>query len=265
MAYIDPAYSAYRRQLQPQQPPPQQQTTRFSQPPVPRVQQPAPVPMRNTQPMEQPPVVTGVRLPQHASADSIRPKMRVRLPPGQDANLYSLLYAIEVLEDEWCNGFVSNEDHQKLFPKLKEQFMIICNALNLRRVDVTQFCEDVELHCGYAMNVLYDDTGAQEPTAESDTAAADGVNLGTAFATLSDRCAMESGTVAEFLELVQEIYRILNRYGVLHRNDEVRMITQRWMTALGSLDPADRLSRDYMERLKNDLPIWRVSACDSLG
>ena len=264
MTYVDPAYSAYRRQLQPQQQASQYQTTRFSQQPAPRVQPPAPMPMRNTQPMEQPPAVSSVRLPHPESVDAIRPKMRVRLPPGQDANLYSLLYAIEVLEDEWCNGFVSNEDHQKLFPKLKEQFMIICNALNLRRADVTQFCEDVQLHCGYAMNVLYDDVSV-EPTAENDTAAADGVNLGTAFATLSDRCAMESGTVAEFLELVQEIYRILNRYGVLHRNDEVRTITQRWMTALGSLTPTDRLSQDYIERLKNDLPIWRVSACDSLG
>ena len=141
---------------------------------------------------------------------------------------------------------------------------MICQALRLDRSHVTMFCEDVGLNCAYAMTALFDEIPQRDPVTDADQQA-DGILLGTTFATLGDYCFMASGVAGDFYKLVAEIDRILRRYGVLERNAEVAAITKRWLDTFTSLPQTDIVPQEYIERLRGDLSIWRVSACDSLA
>ncbi|KAH0795181.1 hypothetical protein GPJ56_000857 [Histomonas meleagridis] len=95
------------------------------------------------------------------SGSSQPPKPSFRIPEGQEgryANLYSLISTIESLEDEYCNGYITSEEHNKLFSELQSQFNTVQNALNLTTEDIRTFCNHCKLSGSYAFAALFNST-----------------------------------------------------------------------------------------------------------
>lgn len=79
-------------------------------------------------------------------------KRKFMIPGGQEVkygNIYSIVAAVEVLEDEFSNDRVSVEDRDRLMAELVGQFKPTLEVLRLNKEKVAEFCEAANLSCGY--------------------------------------------------------------------------------------------------------------------
>lgn len=177
------------------------------------------------------------------------------------ANIYSLIAAVEVLEDEYCNGNISSQERNAAFKDLKDQFDRVKSAMGLGVKEVTNFCKAARLQHVYAISALFTNLDEGEV---SKTSLQQAVDLGTDFTTLSDLCYVENGTGSNFQVLVHRIEGRLKSLQVLQRNPELQKITAKWVEQFDSIGSNDIVPKTVTDQLKGDIQLWRQWALDSL-
>lgn len=180
------------------------------------------------------------------------------------ANIYSLIAAIEFLEDEYCNGNVSTTERAQIFKDLSRQFTTVQQALGLNKKDVENFCTAAGLAHGYAISALFN----QAADVDTDPAKIDkireGVHLGQDFTTLSDWCFVKTGDAQSLLSLVRQIKGRLEALHILQRNAEVREMTDKWMNTLNELPLKLPVPPELLDELQKDLDLWRIAVHETL-
>ena len=222
----------------------------------------APVPY----PGAQPPHAHGASKTSTASSVPApsRPKYHIKeADKAKYANIYSLIAAVEAVEDEYCNGNISPEEHTRVLTDLKKQFNTVKSAMSLSVKDVTDFCDAARLPHGYAISALFGAEIDDQDTPSSNLKQA--VDLGTDFTTLSDFCALGSVRAEEAGQLVRTIKARLEALGVMHRNSEVKAITDKWVAKFDTMRAGEIVPDAVIEELKRDITVWKISALDSLG
>lgn len=208
---------------------------------------------------------------QQPQVQPTREFINYHIPEGQEGrygNLYSLISTIEVLEDEYCNGNINSEEHNRLFRELQTQFNTVQNALNLTAEDIKLFCSSCKLSSGYAISALFNNipndisSGSISSNISIDPQQA--VALGTDFTTLSDYCMVDVVTAGQYLTLIRQIRGRLQSMGILKRNEEVRNLTENWINNFEHLKPNDKVPSEIIEQLKSQIGVWRTSAIDSM-
>ena len=193
-----------------------------------------------------------------------RPKYHIReADKAKYANIYSLIAAVEAVEDEYCNGNISPDEHNRVLNDLKKQFNTVKSAMSLSVKDVTNFCEAARLPHGYAVAALFDADIEDDGTPTSNLKQA--LDLGTDFTTLSDFCALGSVRAEEAGQLVRTIKARLQALGVLNRNGEAKAITDKWVEKFDAMRAGEIVPDAVIEELKRDITVWKISALDSLG
>lgn len=177
------------------------------------------------------------------------------------ANIYSLIAAVEVLEDEYCNGNISSDDRNTAFKDLKAQFDKVKNAMGLGVKEVTNFCKAARLQHVYAISALFSNADEGEV---SKTSLQQAVDLGTDFTTLSDLCFMQNMTGSQFQVLVRRIESRLKALQLLQNNTELRQMTTKWVEQFDSIGANDVVPATVTDQLKSDIQPWRMWALDAL-
>lgn len=194
---------------------------------------------------------------------SAKPKYEIKEElESKYANIYSLISAIEVLEDEYCNGNVGNAEHTRLFTDLYKQFSRVQQALGLNRKDVQDFCTAAGLSHGYAISAIFNQSDV-DVDSKSDKIQ-EGLLLGADFTTLSDWCYLRTGDASSLLTLVRTIKRRLENLGILQKNQEVKEITDKWIDRLNELPLKMKVPPEILDELQGDVGIWRMTVHDTL-
>ncbi|KAH0795180.1 hypothetical protein GPJ56_000856 [Histomonas meleagridis] len=192
-----------------------------------------------------------------------------QIPEGQEgryANLYSLISTIESLEDEYCNGYITSEEHNKLFSELQSQFNTVQNALNLTTEDIRTFCNHCKLSGSYAFAALFNSTPEISTSLNhsNNVDLQQAVALGTDFTTLSDYCMVDAVTAGQYLQLIRQIKGRLQSMNILQQNEEAKNITDYWLDVFEKMKPNDKVPNDIIEKLKSQIGVWRTSAIETM-
>jgi hypothetical protein len=175
------------------------------------------------------------------------------------ANLYGLLTAADVLEQEFAHGRVNDGDRQQLYGDLRAQFTAIENALNLSGDHVRKFLGSCDFD--YDWLKLFID-GGSSPVRETRASLVAAAQMGQDFATLSDLCDLNSGetTAKEFSDYIGKVRAALANIGAYPNNAKVKERTDKWVNEFRSLKPNDRVPKSLSDQLQMEIALWRQEA-----
>lgn len=169
------------------------------------------------------------------------------------ANLYSLISAIEVIEDEYCNGYIYEDMRNKLIGDYQKQFNTLKNSLNLSIDQIREFSASVNLPCEYTIATL---NQVPEVSGENNSVF---YELGESYVNLSDLTAFDDMPVSRYLDAVRDIKGKLMVIGKYPNNPNVKQYTDKWISYFESLNPISTISKGKADELAADIKSWRYS------
>ncbi|KAH0786886.1 hypothetical protein GPJ56_009263 [Histomonas meleagridis] len=174
------------------------------------------------------------------------------------ANLFSILIAVEQIENEYCEGNISSEEHSQFFDDLNSQFSRLLATLNLGKNDVESFCKACQTNVPYAIAALFSDFKGSGDSGKSNANFQDAFDLGTDFATLSDLCHLGIQDATQYINIITKIQGRLMRIGILQTKQEVKDLTDKWRDKFAQYKPQDKVETSVIEQLKSDLLVWKT-------
>jgi hypothetical protein len=178
------------------------------------------------------------------------------------ANLYGLLTAMDLLENEFCSGHLANDDYQKWNQEFKSQLSKVRTAHNLSTADICTFCVVSGLDVTY-LSTLIDEPVVTTPAAGNRQAMQVAMSLGSDFTTLADLCEMNREgrrECKEFMQYIVEIKSKLTILGTYPVNADVKEMTDRWISEFGTMKPNDYVPAELSGRLAAEIPLWKSEA-----
>lgn len=152
-------------------------------------------------PLKIPPIIESLYI------EPAQPPTRAYIPPpkvlkfdynSEDcqkyANIYSLLVAIEGVEDQASNGVLSETDRDNLINTLTDQFNRATRVVRFTEQNVRDFAEECNLKCLFAFNYLY---GKHQTHGRTDSLG-HAYQLGSNLTSLDDLAAFPDATVDQY-------------------------------------------------------------------
>lgn len=120
------------------------------------------------------------------------------------ANIYSLLVAIDGVEEQASNGILTVTDRDTLIEELSDQFFRALRVVGFNEQNVRDFAEESRLKCPFALNCLYGQVRKQTDT-HKNPIQLHAYKLGTNLTSLSDLCAFPDSTSGQYSHCLLEI------------------------------------------------------------
>ncbi|KAH0794725.1 hypothetical protein GPJ56_001272 [Histomonas meleagridis] len=189
------------------------------------------------------------------------PKLPHRFPFDPDkmeayANFYSILSAMEALEEETCNGIISQEQRNELFAGLFEQYNRVLKVIGFgNQNDVKEFALATDLICSFTFASIFGNTEQNKQTQAANKAVLY-FDIGQGLTTLSDLCESEGSMYGQCQQAALEIRTKFRKLGEQGNDNAIKILTK-WIQLFMQKKTSDPITANERRDLAKDIVVIR--------
>lgn len=168
------------------------------------------------------------------------------------AQLYAILQTVEIIEDEWTNGNISNKEHDARLPSLLKHFNMAKSAAGFSEQNVRDFAEACNLECPMALNLLVPNKDTTS-SSKSKGNLKDVREFAVAYVNLKNTIQLNRNTMEELRRAFNSFRFPLERLGVLQMDVKCGNKVKYWSEKFGQMHPEDSLSPSDFQTFSSDV------------
>jgi len=168
------------------------------------------------------------------------------------ANLYSIIQTVDILQDEYSNGSISESDLDSKMSILKQQYLVMKQVAGFSDQNVRDFAEECGLECFLALKILAPE---QKATVQPSMVASlqDASEFGQAYVNLINNVDIGPYNMDKVRLAFNDFRFPLERLGYLNKSMNIRSKVQYWSEFFARMHPSDIVSPPDIKRYRDDM------------